>query len=185
MCVFFLHLRRLSGSFCGASVSREKLRRLTGWWRRSQLATATVTPGSSNPPVRTQRGFVSPESLSLAVQLKSVINFQRLEKKGNTRRVISLIRIKFFFLSGDFLSLRVDASFEEDWMCVSVVFVLTDTCYILSFAIIMLNTSLHNPNVKDKPSLQRFVSMNRGINNGEDLSIELLTVWTSRVSLIS
>lgn len=97
MCVFFLHLRRLSGSFCGASVSREKLRRLTGWWRRSQLATATVTPGSSNPPVRTQRGFVSPESLSLAVQLKSVINFQRLEKKGNTRRVISLIRIKFFF----------------------------------------------------------------------------------------
>lgn len=52
----------------------------------------------------------------------------------------------------------------------------TDTCYILSFAIIMLNTSLHNPNVKDKPSLQRFVSMNRGINNGNDLSVELLTV---------
>lgn len=52
----------------------------------------------------------------------------------------------------------------------------TDTCYILSFAIIMLNTSLHNPNVKDKPSLQRFVSMNRGINNGEDLPAELLTV---------
>uniref|UniRef100_A0A3Q3XMD4 Uncharacterized protein n=1 Tax=Mola mola TaxID=94237 RepID=A0A3Q3XMD4_MOLML len=51
----------------------------------------------------------------------------------------------------------------------------TDTCYILSFAIIMLNTSLHNPNVKDKPSLQRFVSMNRGINNGEDLPAELLT----------
>ena len=72
VCVFFLHLRRLAGSFCGASVSREKLRRLTGWWRRSQLATATVTPGSSNPPVRAQRGFVSPESLSLAVQLKKV-----------------------------------------------------------------------------------------------------------------
>ena len=25
-----------------------------------------------------------------------------------------------------------------------------DTCYILSFAVIMLNTSLHNPNVKTK-----------------------------------
>ena len=27
---------------------------------------------------------------------------------------------------------------------------LSDACYILSFAIIMLNTSLHNPNVKHK-----------------------------------
>ncbi|XP_036004613.1 cytohesin-4 [Fundulus heteroclitus] len=59
--------------------------------------------------------------------------------------------------------------------CNPGVFQSTDTCYILSFAIIMLNTSLHNPNVKDKPSLQRFVSMNRGINNGEDLPTELLT----------
>ncbi|XP_060774810.1 cytohesin 4b [Neoarius graeffei] len=55
------------------------------------------------------------------------------------------------------------------------VFQSTDTCYILSFAIIMLNTSLHNPNVKDKTTLERFISMNRGINNGEDLPNELLT----------
>lgn len=55
-------------------------------------------------------------------------------------------------------------------MCVA------DTCYILSFAIIMLNTSLHNPNVKDKTTLERFISMNRGINHGEDLPDELLEV---------
>ncbi|KAG5853991.1 cytohesin 4b [Anguilla anguilla] len=55
------------------------------------------------------------------------------------------------------------------------VFQSTDTCYILSFAIIMLNTSLHNPNVKDKTTLERFISMNRGINNGGDLPSELLT----------
>lgn len=30
------------------------------------------------------------------------------------------------------------------------VFPSADACYILSFAIIMLNTSLHNPNVKNK-----------------------------------
>lgn len=51
-----------------------------------------------------------------------------------------------------------------------------DTCYVLSFAIIMLNTSLHNPSVKDKPSVERFISMNRGINDGGDLPPELLTV---------
>uniref|UniRef100_A0A2I3SWV7 Cytohesin-2 n=1 Tax=Pan troglodytes TaxID=9598 RepID=A0A2I3SWV7_PANTR len=49
-----------------------------------------------------------------------------------------------------------------------------DTCYVLSFAVIMLNTSLHNPNVRDKPGLERFVAMNRGINEGGDLPEELL-----------
>ncbi|KAM8843832.1 cytohesin-1a isoform 2-T11 [Spinachia spinachia] len=58
--------------------------------------------------------------------------------------------------------------------CNPGVFQSTDTCYILSFAIIMLNTSLHNPNVKDKPSVERFISMNRGINDGGDLPEDLL-----------
>lgn len=53
-----------------------------------------------------------------------------------------------------------------------------DTCYVLSFAIIMLNTSLHNPNVRDKPGLDRFISMNRGINEGGDLPEDLLRVRT-------
>lgn len=51
-----------------------------------------------------------------------------------------------------------------------------DTCYVLSFAIIMLNTSLHNPSVKEKPSTEQFINMNRGINNGGDLPRELLVV---------
>ncbi|XP_015110067.1 cytohesin-1 isoform X3 [Diachasma alloeum] len=54
------------------------------------------------------------------------------------------------------------------------IFTNTDTCYVLSFAIIMLNTSLHNPSVKDKPSVEQFITMNRGINNGGDLPRELL-----------
>ncbi|KMY91383.1 cytohesin-1 isoform X1 [Drosophila simulans] len=54
------------------------------------------------------------------------------------------------------------------------IFTNTDTCYVLSFAIIMLNTSLHNPSVKDKPTVDQFISMNRGINNGGDLPRGLL-----------
>lgn len=50
----------------------------------------------------------------------------------------------------------------------------TDACYIVSFAIIMLNTSLHNANVKNKPSVEQFISMNRDINDGKDLPSELL-----------
>ncbi|KAI4900556.1 hypothetical protein NFI96_026750, partial [Prochilodus magdalenae] len=60
--------------------------------------------------------------------------------------------------------------------CNPGVFQSTDTCYVLSFAIIMLNTSLHNPNVRDKPAVERFISMNRGINEGGDLPEELLRV---------
>lgn len=55
------------------------------------------------------------------------------------------------------------------------VFSTADTCYVLSFSIIMLNTSLHNPCVKDKPSNERFIEMNRGINDGGDLPDDLLT----------
>lgn len=59
------------------------------------------------------------------------------------------------------------------------IFTNADTCYVLSFAIIMLNTSLHNPSVKDKPAPEQFVAMNRGINNGGDLPQELLLVSLS------
>nr|KAF6313915.1 hypothetical protein mPipKuh1_008768 [Pipistrellus kuhlii] len=48
------------------------------------------------------------------------------------------------------------------------------TCYVLSFAIIKLNTSLNNHNVRDKPTAKRFVTMNHGINKGRDLPKELL-----------
>lgn len=48
----------------------------------------------------------------------------------------------------------------------------------------MLNTSLHNPNVKDKPPFERFVSINRGIDNGADLPEELLKVRNTLASHI-
>ncbi|KAK4020779.1 cytohesin-1 isoform X1 [Daphnia magna] len=44
-----------------------------------------------------------------------------------------------------------------------------DTCYVLSFSVIILNTSLHNPSVKEKPTLDKFIAMNRGINDGKDI----------------
>lgn len=51
----------------------------------------------------------------------------------------------------------------------------TDTCYIVSFSLIILNTSLHNPSVKEKPDLQQFISIHKGIHPGGDIPSELLT----------
>ncbi len=50
----------------------------------------------------------------------------------------------------------------------------TDTCYILSFSIIMLNTALHNPNVKQRITIEQFVRQNAGINSGKDLPRDIL-----------
>jgi len=50
----------------------------------------------------------------------------------------------------------------------------TDTCFILSFSIIMLNTALHNPNSKMKITSEQFIKMNKGINSGKDLAEDML-----------
>lgn len=49
-----------------------------------------------------------------------------------------------------------------------------DTCYVLAFSTIMLNTALHNPNVRNKQTLESFITMNRGIDQGNDLPSEML-----------
>ena len=41
-----------------------------------------------------------------------------------------------------------------------------DVCYVFAFSCIMLNTSLHNPNVQFKPTLDQFVAMNSENENG-------------------
>ena len=50
----------------------------------------------------------------------------------------------------------------------------TDGCFILSFATIMLNTSLYNPAAGRKPTCQEFQNMNRGVDDGSDLPQSLL-----------
>ena len=47
---------------------------------------------------------------------------------------------------------------------------------MLAFSLIMLNTDLHNPNVKHRMTKAEFIRNNRGINNGSDLPEEFLAV---------
>jgi len=41
-----------------------------------------------------------------------------------------------------------------------------DAVMVLSYAIIMLTTNLHNPKVKQKMTVGEFISQNRGVNAG-------------------
>lgn len=49
----------------------------------------------------------------------------------------------------------------------------------------MLNTSLHNPSVREKPTVEIFINMNRGINEGGDLPRDLLEVKISSSPYVS
>jgi golgi-specific brefeldin A-resistance guanine nucleotide exchange factor 1 len=44
-----------------------------------------------------------------------------------------------------------------------------DVAYVLAFSIIMLNTDLHNDQVKDKMTIEQYMKNNRGINGGKDI----------------
>lgn len=56
------------------------------------------------------------------------------------------------------------------------VFPTADTAFILAFSVIMLNTDLHNPSIKEekKMTAESFVRNNRGIADGKDLPEDVL-----------
>ncbi|CAK9439068.1 uncharacterized protein LODBEIA_P32920 [Lodderomyces beijingensis] len=54
------------------------------------------------------------------------------------------------------------------------VFANADTAYILGYSVIMLNTDLHSPQVKNRMTFDSFVMNNSGIDDGNDIPRELL-----------
>ena len=63
------------------------------------------------------------------------------------------------------------------------VFPTADVAFILAFSIIMLNTDLHNPAIKEERRMTKdgFIRNNRGICDGQDLPHELLTSIFDRI----
>jgi len=58
-----------------------------------------------------------------------------------------------------------------------------DVAFILSFSIIMLNTDLHNPSIKEERKMTKdgFIRNNRGISDGQDLPEEMLIEIFDRI----
>eukprot|EP00871_Galdieria_phlegrea_P002646 jgi/Galph1/3382/GphlegSOOS_G2018.1 len=65
--------------------------------------------------------------------------------------------------------------------CNPILFANADTAYVLAYAVIMLNTDAHHPQVKRKMSKEEFIHNNRGINDGEDLPAEFLSELYDRI----
>ncbi|CAB3402792.1 unnamed protein product [Caenorhabditis bovis] len=49
-----------------------------------------------------------------------------------------------------------------------------DACHTVAYSCIMLNTLLHNPNVKDRPTFERYVNMNKELLEANAVSMQTL-----------
>eukprot|EP00759_Apiculatamorpha_spiralis_P035973 PhF_6_TR36365/c0_g1_i1/m.53398/K18442/ARFGEF, BIG; brefeldin A-inhibited guanine nucleotide-exchange protein len=56
-----------------------------------------------------------------------------------------------------------------------------DSAYVVTVAIVMLNTDLHNPQVKNKMTMDQFCSQLRGANEGKDFPRPLLEEMYKRI----
>ncbi|XP_057976133.1 ARF guanine-nucleotide exchange factor GNL2-like [Malania oleifera] len=64
----------------------------------------------------------------------------------------------------------------------SQLFVSKDAVFIFCYSLIMLNTDLHNPQVKKKMTEEEFIRNNRAINGGKDLPREYLSEFFHSIS---
>ncbi|EPY28705.1 hypothetical protein STCU_04922 [Strigomonas culicis] len=62
------------------------------------------------------------------------------------------------------------------------VFSSADTAFVLSFSICMLNTDAHSRHVKNKMTFESFVKNNKGIDEGNDLDMNLLKGIYDRIT---
>ena len=53
--------------------------------------------------------------------------------------------------------------------------------YTLSYLLMMLQTSIHNPQVTEKMTLAQFVDLARGLNDGENIPVDTLNGIYARV----
>ena len=104
--------------------------------------------------------------------------FQLYNFSGITLDAALRVLMKEFRLPGE--AQQIDRILEKFAIAYHLqnpgVFLSSDTAYVLSFSLIMLNTDLHNHSISadKKMTLSEFLRNNRGINQGKDLPQSLL-----------
>jgi len=103
---------------------------------------------------------------------------------SNCGRFASALRIFLhkFRLPGEAQQIdRIMDAFSKEYykqQSSNTIFKNSDSVFVLAFSTIMLNTDLHNPNIKNKKRMtrQQFIRNNQGINGGGDLP-EAMLAW--------
>mmetsp|Transcript_26007 Transcript_26007/g.47138 ORF Transcript_26007/g.47138 Transcript_26007/m.47138 type:complete len:2256 (-) Transcript_26007:305-7072(-) len=123
-----------------------------------------------------QNGF----ALNVLNAYVEMMDFQDLEFDDAIRYYLSGFR-----LPGEAQKIdRIMEKFAERYTIQNPsIFPSADVAFILAFSIIMLNTDLHNPSIKEDRRMTKegFVRNNRGICDGQDLPAEILTGIFDRI----
>ena len=140
----------------GAEGVADFLRNVQGLWK---TAIGEYLGDGDDECVKVMHSFVDAQT------------FSGLSISGALRKFLSDFRLPGEAQKIDRLMLKFA---DRYCACCPDVFKNADTCYVLAYSIIMLNTDQHNPQVKKKMTLEEFVKNNRGIDDGGDLPEESL-----------
>ena len=150
--------------------------------QQKQLLSAQPTPKEIAVFLRRAQGLdkkilgeylVKPNNIEILREFFSAFKFSESTSIDSALRQV----LESFRLPGEAQQIdRIMECFSEIYYpSAKATFCSQDACYILAFSTLMLNTDLHNPQVKHKMTLPDFIRNNRGINDGKDVNEEYLT----------
>lgn len=125
----------------------------------------------------------NPLSQKVLIDFSNHLDFTNMELDNALRRFMS-----FFRIPGEAQKIeKIIEVFSKRYIACNLdlvnKFQNADTIFILSFAIIMLNTDLHTPNLKPEKrmKLEDFIKNLRNIDNGRNIDRNMLTGIYERV----
>ncbi|KYN96021.1 putative protein transport protein SEC7 [Plasmodium gaboni] len=98
---------------------------------------------------------------------ENCVNDLHIEEKINLKKNVNIN--DYMHKNVYYLSKKIEGMSEEEIQKKYVLVENSDVIFILTYSIIMLNTDLHNNQVKNKMKLEEFIKNNRGINNGKNI----------------
>ncbi|CAD6939206.1 unnamed protein product [Tilletia controversa] len=125
-------------------------------------------------------GEGEPENIAIMHAFVDLMSFDRLSFVDALRRFLQAFR-----LPGE--SQKIDRfmlKFAERYIAGNPgAFANADAAYVFAYSVIMLNTDAHNPQIKNRMSLQDFLKNNAGIDDGKSLPEEYVkTVYDEIVN---
>jgi golgi-specific brefeldin A-resistance guanine nucleotide exchange factor 1 len=150
--------------------------------QQKQLLSAQATPKEIAAFLRRAQGLdkkilgeylVKPNHIEILREFFSAFKFSESTTIDSALRQV----LESFRLPGEAQQIdRIMECFSEIYYpSAKATFSSQDACYVLAFSTLMLNTDLHNPQVKHKMTLPDFIRNNRGINDGKDVDEGYLT----------
>lgn len=130
-----------------------------------------TTEGLDKALIGEYLGEGDPENIAIMHAFVDLMDFSSMKFVDALRRFLQAFR-----LPGEAQKIdRYMLKFAERYILGNPgVFANADTGYVLAYSVIMLNTDLHSPQVKNRMAVDDFLRNNRGINDGQDLDKEYL-----------